>query len=73
MNGEACPICDKGILTKKVVDETFEYNGSEITIPDYIIYECDICKEAIVDKETLRTSSKILKEHLIECKAHINK
>ncbi len=72
MNGETCPICDKGILTKKVVDETFEYKGSEITIPDYIIYKCDTCEEAIVDKETLRTSGKILKEHLLACKAHIN-
>ena len=72
MNGETCPVCDKGILTKKVVDETFEYNGSEVTIPDYIIYACNTCEEAIVDSETLKTSGKILKEHLLECKAHIN-
>ena len=65
MNSETCPVCDKGILTKKVVDETFEYKESKITIPNYIIYKCNTCEEAIVDKETLRTSGKILKEHLI--------
>ena len=62
MDGETCPVCDTGILTKKVIDETFEYKGKHITIPDYIIYECDICDEAIVDNETIKTSSKIIKE-----------
>lgn len=68
MNGETCPVCDKGILTKKVIDETFEYNGNKIVIPNYIIYACDTCEEAIVDSETLKTSGKILKEHLIKYK-----
>ncbi len=72
MNGEACPICDKGILTKKVIDETFKYKESEITIPNYIIYKCATCEEAIVDNEALKASGKILKEHLLECKLHVN-
>ncbi len=48
--------------TKKVIDETFEYKGKHITIPDYIIYTCDECEESIVDNETIKTSGKIIKE-----------
>ena len=62
MHGEVCPICDVGTLTKKVIDERFEYKGKYITIPDYIIYTCNTCDESIVDNKTIKTSGKIMKE-----------
>jgi len=57
-----CPICGKGKLIKKKITETFNYKGRTITIPDYVIYECNVCGEAIVDGNTLKKSGKILKE-----------
>lgn len=55
-----CPICGEGKLTKKIIDETFTYKGQSITIPNYIIYECDSCGEAIVDSRTLKIAGKKL-------------
>lgn len=66
MNGDACPVCGKGILTKKVIDEAFVYKKRKIVISEYVVYECSTCGEAIVDKETLKTSGEILKEHLLD-------
>ena len=60
MNTEKCPICEKGIMTKKVTDEVFFYRGFSIRIPNYIIYECSICEESIVDNETLERSGLML-------------
>jgi len=57
---ENCPICGEGKLIKKVVEETFTYKGKSITIPDYVIYECNLCGEAIVDKKTLKSAGKKL-------------
>lgn len=57
---EYCPICGEGKLTKKIIDETFTYKGQSITIPNYIIYECDSCGEAIVDSRTLKIAGKKL-------------
>lgn len=61
MEAEKCPICDEGVLQREAKDEVFEYKGENVTIPDYIVYRCNVCKEAIVDNETLKTSGKILK------------
>ncbi len=61
MEAERCPICGQGALKKEVKDEVFEYGGSSITIPDYIVYRCNVCHEAIVDNETLKSSGHILK------------
>lgn len=57
-----CPICGTGELKKEVTTETFEYKKRKITIPNYIAYKCNACKESIVDKKTLKSSGKILKE-----------
>jgi len=57
-----CPICRKGKLTRKEIEEVFTYKGYHIAIPDYTIYECDTCGEAIVGRNTLKESGKILKE-----------
>ncbi len=60
--GDTCPVCGSGNLTKKIIEETFEYKGRHLTIPDYIVYECSECKEEIVDKKTLKTSSLLIKD-----------
>ncbi|MDT8316936.1 MAG: type II toxin-antitoxin system MqsA family antitoxin [bacterium] len=60
--GDACPVCGAGELTRKVIEETFEYKGRHLTIPDYVVYECDACEEEIVDKKTLKTSSGPIKD-----------
>ncbi|MBI5634980.1 MAG: type II toxin-antitoxin system MqsA family antitoxin [Nitrospirae bacterium] len=56
-----CSICNQGTLKKENKDEVFEYQGETITIPDYVVHRCNICSEAIVDNETLKTSGHILK------------
>ena len=66
MKGNICSICGKGPFKKEVIEETFSYKGETITIPDYIVYKCDLCNEAIVDKQTLKTSGKLLKN--FKCK-----
>jgi YgiT-type zinc finger domain-containing protein len=62
LSNTRCPICGKGILVKKHIVEAFEYENDAITIPDYIVYECMSCGEAIVDKETLKTSGELIRE-----------
>jgi len=61
-NGDKCPICGVGILKKKIIEEIFNYKGETIKIKNYIIYECDVCEEAIVDRKTMRDTSRPLKE-----------
>lgn len=61
-NGEKCPVCGSGTLTKKSIEEIFDYKGKTITIKDYIIYKCDICEESIVDRNTLKETDSILIE-----------
>ncbi len=61
-NGQQCPICGAGKLESKVVEEIFEYKGERIIVPDYHIYECPVCEEALVDKESVKTSQKELKD-----------
>jgi HTH-type transcriptional regulator/antitoxin MqsA len=62
MKKNTCPVCGEGILKKEVIEEKFEYKGRRIAIPDYVIYRCAACKETIVDRDTLRSSGKILKD-----------
>lgn len=63
LSNTICPICGKGILVKKHIVETFEtFDESVIEVPDYVIYECMVCGEAIVDSETLKVSGDIIRE-----------
>lgn len=64
--GQECPICGAGKLERKVIDETFEYKGHSLVIPDYVIYECPTCEESLVDKKSSRESQKILKDFFRE-------
>jgi len=66
MKDNICPICGKGPLKKEVIEEKFAYKGGTITIPDYVISKCDLCNETIVDKGTLKSSAKLLKN--FKCK-----
>jgi len=59
---EKCPICGKGKLTREVLEESFEYRGRAIVIPDYVVYACDTCGEKIVDKDTIERTGKVLNE-----------
>lgn len=62
MKTQKCPICGADGLKKTVNTETFTYKGHKIEIPDYVTYECVQCQEAVVDKATLKTSGKLLKD-----------
>lgn len=66
MDTKACPVCGKGQLKKEIVEKTFTYKGQSTTIPNYILYRCNVCSEAIVDKQTLKSSGKELKK--FKCK-----
>lgn len=58
-----CPICNKGTLKRKVIDEEFEYKGQKITIPNCVVYSCDICAEGLFfNKNTEKRISMILNE-----------
>lgn len=62
LSNTRCPICGKGILVKKHIVEAFEVDDKIVEIPDYVIYECMICGEAIVDSETLKKSGELIRE-----------
>ena len=62
MKAQKCPICGAGSLKKEEKIETFTHKGKSIDIPNYIIWSCSECGEAIVDNESLKSSGKILKD-----------
>ncbi len=62
MHKKKCPICGEGILKKDTTEETFEYKGKSISIPNYVTYKCNVCKESIVDNKILKESGRILKD-----------
>lgn len=63
MDKEAkCPVCGVGIMERVVLEETFEYKGQHLVIPDYVVYKCPACEEAIVDKNTLKTTEKTIRD-----------
>src|SRR4030065_827609 len=66
MKRNTCPVCGKGALNKELIEERFEYKDQSISIPNYLVYKCDACKETIVDKGTLKSSGKLLKN--FKCK-----
>ncbi len=67
-DGDKCPICGLGTLTKKSVDEVFDYKKETLTIKDYVIYECPVCEESIVDSTTLKDT----KYQLIEFRRKVD-
>lgn len=59
---DKCPICGEGKLTRNVIEESFEYKGQEIVIPDYVVFNCENCEESIVEANTLKASEKIIRD-----------
>jgi HTH-type transcriptional regulator / antitoxin MqsA len=57
-----CPVCGSKGLQKKVITETFEYKDKSFCYPNYIIYECPSCGEAVVDKKTLKESGRAIRD-----------
>lgn len=53
-DGDKCPVCGLGALRKKSVEEVFDYKGKTLKIKGYVIYECPVCEESIVDRKTLK-------------------
>lgn len=60
--GSVCPVCGAGALAQKVVEEVFTYKGQTLTVPDYVVYECAACGEAVVDPASSKRASKLLKD-----------
>ena len=61
-DGDKCPVCGSGTLTKKIIEEVFDYKGKTLTIKDYVVYECSVCEESIVDRKTLEDTESSLIE-----------
>ena len=61
-DGNKCPVCGSGTLTKKIIEEVFDYKGETLTIKNYVIYECPVCEESIVDSKTLEDTESSLIE-----------
>ena len=61
-HGSICPVCGAGELEKKTVEEQFTYKGAALTVPDYVVYECAACGEALVDPASSKMASKLLKD-----------
>ena len=53
-------------MVKRVLEETFTYEDEVLDVPNYIVYECMYCGEAIVDQDTLEKSGEILREWMDE-------
>lgn len=61
MKSERCPVSGQGTLQREITIESFECKGRSLTIPGYAVEKCSVCSEAIIDRETLKTSRRILK------------
>lgn len=57
-----CPVCGYKEMSKKVITEQFEYKGHQLEVKDYVIYQCPEREESIVDKDTLKSSGKIIRD-----------
>jgi len=60
--GGQCPLCGQDGLCRKVVTETFEYKGNKLHYPNYVIYECPSCNEAVVDKQSMKESGRAIRD-----------
>ena len=59
---ELCPLCNDGNLRKKNRDQSFNYKGRELIIPNYSVYVCDKCNEEFVDEKTINAAEKKLRD-----------
>jgi len=59
---ELCPLCNEGNLRKRDRDESFNYKGQKLIIPNYTVYVCDKCNEELVDEKTINAAEKKLRD-----------
>ncbi len=59
---EICPVCEKVELKEKKITRECEYKGEVLEIPEYVVHDCKVCKESIVDPNTLKRASKKLRD-----------
>jgi len=60
--GGGCPFCGYDELQRKVVTKTFEYKGKKFEYSNYVIYECPKCGESVADKQTMKESSRAIRD-----------
>ena len=60
--GDRCPVCGTGTLSKETVTETFEYKGRRFDYPGYVVYKCTACNESVVDRATLKESGRAVRD-----------
>ncbi|MCP3922848.1 MAG: type II toxin-antitoxin system MqsA family antitoxin [Desulfobacterales bacterium] len=58
LDNSLCSICELGNVKEIVKEKTFKYKGQEHTVENYKVFKCEVCKESIVDKETVKRSIK---------------
>lgn len=61
-DNDLCPICGDGFLKEKIIRETFEYKDKYLSIDNYIVYECSVCEESLVDPKTLKDTEKVIRD-----------
>lgn len=61
-NGDVCPICETGHLSDKEILAQFEYKGTTLDIPNYLVWECSECKERFVDRKTSKASGRLIRD-----------
>ena len=59
-DGMECPICEVGTLKRITRDETFNYKGKEIVVPNCTIYYCENCRDGLYEKKEEKRIEKIL-------------
>ena len=59
---DQCPICGCSELKKKIITEIFKYKGNKLEYPNYVIYECSECGEAIVDQKSMKQSGRAIRD-----------
>lgn len=48
--GLECPICQDGILSKEVVEDSYNYKDKILKLPKQIIAVCDVCFSELMTK-----------------------
>jgi len=61
-NGDICPICEEGKLSIKIITAGFEYKGHPLQINDYLVWECGVCNEKLVDHKTSKEAGRKIRD-----------
>lgn len=60
--GNICPSCGQGTLSRNLINESFEYKGQKLIVPDYPVYACNGCQEEFVDERTIKSTEKKIRD-----------